>query len=528
MAKQIQFDDSAREALKRGVEQLAGAVRVTLGPRGRNVVIDRGTGAPIITNDGLAISREIELADRFENMGAQLVREVAVKTGEVAGDGTTTATVLACEIVSQGLRATAAGHNPMAVKRGIDAAVTAAVAAIKAQSRPIEKRADIERVARVSAGDDDALGALVAEAVDRVGRKGVITVEEGRGMGTTLEVVDGVRFERGYLSPYFVTDAENMEAVLEKPLVLLTEFKIAAVRDLLPALDHAASAGRPVLVVADDIEGEALAMMVVNRLRGTVGSVAVKAPESGERRREFLDDLSVLTGGRLLSTDIGRSLEAVDGSDFGRAARVVVDRDRTTLVDGGGKPEAVKERIGQVENLLKRADSEYDRGRLRERLARLTGGVAVIRVGGATEVDLKERRSRLEDALAATRAAVEEGVVPGGGVALLRCREAVAALKLKGDEVVGRDIVLRTLEAPIRQIAFNAGAEPDVVVGHVRAATAGHGYNALTGREEDLVAAGVLDPAMVTRVALQNAASIATLVMTTDAIVVEEEEGGEE
>ena len=525
MGKQIQFDDQARQALARGVQQLAGAVRVTLGPRGRNVVIDRGTGVPTITNDGLAISREIELADRFENMGAQLVREVAVKTGEVAGDGTTTATILACEIVSQGLKATAAGHNPMAVKRGIDAAVVAAVASLKQQSRPIEDRADIERVALVSAGDDTSLAALVADAMERVGRRGIITVEEGRGTGTTLEVVDGVRFERGYLSPYFVTDAENMEAVLDKPLVLLTEFKISAVRDLLPALDQSAKAGRPVLIVADDIEGDALAMLVVNRLRGTVGSVAVKAPDSGERRREFLDDLAVLCGGRLFSTEIGRSLEAVEAADFGRASRVVVDRERTTIVGGGGDSVLVRERIAQVETLLKRADSEYDRERLRSRLARLTGGVAVIRVGGATEVELRERRSRLEDALAATRAAVEEGVVPGGGVALLRCAAAVSGLKMKGDEVVGRDIVLRTLEAPIRQIAFNAGSEPDVVVGHVRAGVAGFGYNALSGLEEDLVAAGVLDPAMVTRVALQNAASIATLVMTTDAIVVEEEEG---
>ncbi len=527
MGKQIQFDDDARQALRRGVEQLAGAVRVTLGPRGRNVVIDRGTGSPIITNDGLTISREIELADRFENMGAQLVREVAVKTGEVAGDGTTTATVLAHEIVSRGLRATAAGHHPMALKRGIDAAVAVAVAELKKMSRPIELRADIERVAKVSSGDDSVLAALVADAMDRVGRTGVITVEEGRSMGTTLEVVDGVRFERGYLSPYFVSDAENMEAVLDKPLVLLTEFKIAAVRDLLPVLDHAARAGRPVLIVADDVESEALAMLVVNRLRGTVQSVAVKAPESGDRRREFLEDLAILTGGRVLSTDIGRSLEAIEDSDFGRASRVVVDRERTTLVGGGGEPSAVRERIGQLENLVSRAGTPFDRDRLKGRVAKMSGGVAVIRVGGVTEIDLRERRSRLEDALAATRAAVEEGVVPGGGVALLRCRAALEKLKVEGDEKIGRDIVMAALEAPARQIAFNAGAEPDVVVAHLRGASENFGYNALSGREEDLVAAGVLDPTMVTRVALQNAASIATMVMTTDAIVVEEEEEGE-
>jgi chaperonin GroEL len=524
MGKQMQFDDAAREALRRGVDQLAGAVRVTLGPRGRNVVLDRGTGSPIITNDGLTISKEIELADRFENMGAQLVREVAVKTGEVAGDGTTTATILAHELIARGLRATAAGRNPMAVKRGIDRAVGIAVEALRGFSRPVEGRADIERVARVSAGDDATLGALVAQAMDRVGRRGVVTVEEGRGIETTLEVVEGVRFDRGYLSPYFVSDPENMEAVLDKPLVLLTEFKISAVRDLLTALDHAAKAGRPLLLVADDIEGEALAMLVVNRLRGTLASVAVKAPESGERRREWLEDLTVLTGARLYAPDLGRTLEAFQPEDFGRAGRVVVDHDTCTLVAGGGRPEAIREHLARLERECERAGSDYDRDRLRARIARLTGGVAVIRVGGATELELHERRARLEDALAATRAAVEEGIVPGGGVALLRCQPAVRAMEASGDEAAGRDIVVAALEAPLKQIAANAGAEPEVIAAKLRETAPGMGFNALPCRIEDLEKAGILDPTMVVRCALQNAASIGALVLTTDAIVVEDDE----
>jgi len=524
MSKQMQFDDAAREALRRGVDQLAGAVRVTLGPRGRNVVIDHGTGAPTITNDGLAISREIELADRFENMGAQLAREVAVKTGEVAGDGTTTATVLAHELVTRGLRATAAGHNPMALKRGIERGVAAAVEALRGMARPLEGREDVERVARVSAGDDARLGALVAEAIDRVGRRGVVTVEDGRGMETTLEVVEGLRFDRGYLSPYFVTDPENMEATLEKPLILITEFKISLVRDLLGVLDLAAQAGRPLLVVADDVEGEALAMLVVNRLRGTLASIAVKAPESGDRRREILEDLALLTGATLFASDLGRSLEAFTSNDFGRAVKVIVDREQTTLVEGGGRASVVQEHIARLERELKRATADFDRARLRQRIARLTGGVAVIRVGAATEVELKERRSRLEDALAATRAAVEEGVVPGGGVALLQCQAVVRRLELHGDEAVGRDIVADALDAPARQIAANAGADPGVVVAKLRESARGIGFNALTSGYENLEAAGILDPAMVTRCALQHAASIGSLVLTTDAIVVEEED----
>jgi chaperonin GroEL len=524
MGKQMQFDDAAREALRRGVDQLAGAVRVTLGPRGRNVVIDRGAGSPTITNDGLAISREIELADRFENMGAQLAREVAIKTGEVAGDGTTTATVLAHELVTRGLRATAAGHNPMALKRGIERGVAAAVEALHGMARPIEGSADVERVARVSAGDDAAMGALVAQAIERVGRRGVVTVEDGRGMETTLEVVEGVRFDRGYLSPYFVTDPENMEATLDKPLILLTEYKISAVRDLLGILDLAAQSGRPVLLVADDVEGEALAMLVVNRLRGTLGSIAVKAPESGDRRRETLEDLALLTGATLFSPEMGRTLEAFTANDFGRAVKVIVDRETTTVMEGGGSSAAVQERIARLEQELKGATTDFDRERLRNRIARLTGGVAVIRVGAATELELKERRSRLEDALAATRAAVEEGVVPGGGVALLQCQPAVRRLPLEGDEAVGRDIVADSLDAPAKQIAANAGAEPEVVVAKLRESAKGIGFNALTSGYENLEAAGILDPAMVTRCALQHAASIGSLVLTTDAIVVEEED----
>jgi chaperonin GroEL len=527
MGKQMQFDDAAREALRRGVEQLAGAVRVTLGPRGRNVVLDRGSGAPIITNDGLTIARDIELADRFENMGAQLVREAAVKTGEVAGDGTTTATVLAYELIAHGLRATAAGRNPMALKRGMDRAAGAAVDALRKIARPVAGRADIERVARISAGDDSDLGRLVAQAMDRVGRHGVVTIEEGRGMETTLEVVEGIRFERGYLSPYFVSDPENMEATLDRPLVMLTEYKVSAVRDLLTVLDHASRAGRPLLVVAEDVEGEALAMLVVNRLRGTVVSAAVKAPESGERRREWMEDLAVLTGARLYAADTGKTLEAFAAEDFGRAGRAVVDREQTTIVEGGGRSEAIREHLARLERELDRADTDYDRDRLRQRTARVTGGVAVIRVGGATEPELHDRRARLEDGLAATRAAVEEGIVPGGGVALLRCRDAVLGVDASGDEAAGRDIVAAALEAPLKQIAANAGAEPEVIAARVREAEPGVGFNAMTGRLEDLAKSGIVDPAMVTRCALQNAVSIGTMVLTTDAIVVEEEEGPE-
>ena len=531
MGKRIQFDDDAREALRRGVDQLAGVVRVTLGPRGRNVVIEHGSGAPTITNDGLAISREVELADRFENMGAQLVKEVALKTGEVAGDGTTTATVLAHAIVTRGLKAIAAGHGPMQIRRGIERAVAAVVESLRAQSRPLENRADIEHIATVSAQGDAATGELIAQAIDRVGRQGVITVEEGRGLETTLEVVEGLRFDRGYLSPYFVTEPDTMEVTFENSLILLAEQKFAAAHDLLPALEQAARAGRPLLVVADDVEGEALAMMVVNRLRGTVQSVAVRAPASGDRRREQLEDLAVLTGATLFTKELGRAAGKIEAHDFGRAKRVRVDREATTLLEGGGRAPEIRARIAQVGRELSGCDSDYDRGRLRERLARLSSGVAVIRVGAPTALALAERKARVEDALAATRAAVEEGVVPGGGVALLRAQAAVRALDLSGDEAVGRDIVCSALESPAHQIAQNAGAEGAVVVERIRRESGGTGFNAWSCEYEDLPAAGILDPTKVVRCALQNASSIGALVLTTDAIVVdseeEEAEGGE-
>ncbi len=524
MGKRIQFDDAARDALRRGVDQLAGVVRVTLGPRGRNVVIEHGDGSPTITNDGLTIASEIELSDRFENMGAQLVKEVALKTGEVAGDGTTTATVLAHAIVTRGLQAIAAGHGPMAIRRGIERAVAAVVESLGSQSRPMAGHADIAHIATVSAQGDTEIGELIAQAIDRVGRTGVITVEEGRGIETTLEVVEGIRFDRGYLSPYFVTEPDTMEVSLENSLVLLAERKFSAAADLLPALEHAASVGRPLLVVADDVEGEALAMMVVNRLRSTVHSVAVRAPASGDRRREQLDDLAVLTGATLFTGELGREVGRIEADDFGRAKRVRVDRDATMLLEGGGRAEEIRARIARVGRELEACDSDYDRERLRERLAKLSSGVAVIRVGAPTALALAERKARVEDSLAATRAAVEEGVVPGGGVALLRAQAAVRALDVPGDESVGRDIVCAALESPAYQIAQNAGAEGAVVVERIRRGSGGMGFNAWTCEYEDLPAAGIIDPTKVVRVALQNASSIGALVLTTDAIVVDSDE----
>ena len=521
MGKQIRFDAAAREALRRGVDQLAGAVRVTLGPRGRNVVIDNRSGVPTITNDGLTIAREIELANPFENMGVQLVKEVAIKTGEAAGDGTTTATVLAHSVVSQGLRAVAAGRNPIAVKRGIDRAVTAVVEELRKQSRQVRGREDITRVATLSANDDPGLGALIAEAMERVGRQGVISVDEGRGLQTTLEVVEGMRFDRGYFSPYFVTHPESMDGVLENPLVMLTEHRLAAARDLLKVLELAANAGRPLLVIADDVEGEALATLVVNRLRGTVTSIAVRAPESGDRRREFMDDMGILTGAKVYTRELGVTLENFQAGDFGRAKHVVVTRDTTTLTEGGGKADAIRKRVAQLERAAKSSDSDYDRGWLKQRLAKLTGGIAVIRVGAATEIEMNERRVRAEDALAATKAAVEEGLVAGGGVALLRAQPRLEAFQLPGDEKVGVEIVRSALEEPARQIAANAGEEGSIVVEKIRAGAGWFGFNALTREYGDLERFGILDPVKVTRCALQHAASIGTLVLTTDAIVVD-------
>ncbi len=532
MGKLIQFDDEARNALRRGVDKLAGAVRVTLGPRGRNVVIDHRDGNPTITNDGLTIAREIELENPFENMGAQLVREVAIKTGQVAGDGTTTATVLAHSLVSRGLQAVAAGHNPMAVKRGIDHAVEAVVEDLRRQARTVNNRADLQRVARVSAGDD-TIGNMVADALDRVGASGVITIDEGRGMTDTLEVVEGVRFDHGYLSPYFVTDAESMEVVLDNPLVLITDLRVSAAQEVLGVLEHAAATRRPLLVIADDVEAEALATLVVNRLRGTLHCVAVRAPASGERRRELLEDLAVLTGATLVTRDMGRSLERFHAPDLGRAKRVVVDHDSTTIIEGGGDAVAIRARVAELERALTGAGTDHDRELLRERIARLTGGVALIHVGAASALELAERKNRFDDALAATRSAVEEGMLTGGGVALLRAQKSLDSSKARGDEKIGYDIVRLALEQPTRQIAENAGERGEVVVARTREQTGGFGYDALAGVYCDLDAAGIVDPAKVTRCALQHAASIGTLMLTTDAIVVDapgkdDEGGGEE
>jgi len=529
MAKRIEFDDAARDALRRGVEQLAGAVRVTLGPRGRNVVIETLEGSPTISNDGLTIAREIELPDPFENMGAQLVREVALKTGEIAGDGTTTATVLAASIIAQGLRAVAAGRHPMALKRGIDRAVAAIVEQLREASHPISTREEMQRVATVSANHDAEIGAMVAEAVDRVGRLGVVTVEEGRGMQTTLEVVEGLRFDRGYLSPYFVTDPETMEATLEHALLLLTTQKLTRAQELMKPLELAAEARRPLLVVADDVEGEALAILVVNRLRGSVQSAAVRAPESGDRREALLDDLAVMTGATFFGAETGRTIEHVTPADLGRVQRVIVDRDTTTLVEGGGAQDAIRERMERLQRDVEAADTKYDREWLGQRLGRFTGGVAVIHVGAPTELAMRERKARVEDALAATRSAVEEGVVAGGGVALLRAAAAARGLKLSGDEAAGRDLVMAALAEPARQIAENAGADGRVVVEKIRVAKDADGYDAMTGTYRDLFEAGVMDPTKVVRSALQHAASIGSMVLTTDAVVVDapdDEEGG--
>lgn len=504
-------------------------MRVTLGPRGRNVVIDRKNGYPAVTNDGLTIAQEIELDNPFANLGAQLLREAASRTGEVAGDGTTTATVLAHCVVAEGLKAVAAGCNPMAVKRGVDRAVIVVVEELRRQARQVKGREDIARVAALAANDDRDMGSLIADAIEQTGPEGVITVEEGRGLDSTLEVVEGLRIDRGYLSPYFVTDPESMSAVLEDALVLLTDLKVLAVHDLLPAMEYAASVSRPLVVIADDVEGEALAALVVNRLRGTVASVAVRAPATGDERAALLEDLAVLTGARVVSAERGTRLEHMKPADLGRAKRVIVDRETATLIEGQGRQAEIKARIARLKREIERGDSEWERERLRSRLGRLTGGVGVIHVGAATELELKERKARIEDALAATKAAVEEGVVVGGGVALLRAQPAVKAMQVPPEESVGRDIVLRALEEPARQIASNAGEEGAVAISRIRQGTGAFGYNAATGEYGDLMAWGILDPVKVARCALQNAASIGALVLTTDAVVVdvEEEEGGE-
>lgn len=525
-AKELQFDTEARSALKRGVDQLAQAVKVTLGPKGRNVVIDRKFGAPTVTKDGVTVAKEIELDHPVENMGAQMVKEVATKTSDLAGDGTTTATVLAQAIFQQGLKNVTAGANPMAIKRGIEKAVTRVVAELASISTPTKGKKEIAQVGAISANSDQEIGDLIADAMEKVGKDGVITVEEAKGLDTTLETVEGMQFDRGYLSPYFVTDPERMEAVLEDALVLIHDKKISAMKDLLPVLEKVAQMGRPLLIIAEEVEGEALATLVVNKLRGTLRVCAVKAPGFGDRRKAMLQDVSVLTGGQVISEEVGFKLENTVVSDLGQVKRIVVDKDNTTLVDGAGDSDKIKGRIAEIRVTIDKSTSDYDKEKLQERLAKLAGGVAVINVGAATETEMKEKKARVEDALHATRAAVEEGIVPGGGVAFLRIQSKLTDVEVaEPDERIGVEIVQRALEEPIRQIAENAGAEGSIVVDKVRSnKNSNFGYNAQTDTYEDLVEAGVIDPAKVARTALQNAASIAGLLITTECVVVEQKE----
>ncbi|MCL6543887.1 MAG: chaperonin GroEL [Bryobacteraceae bacterium] len=520
-AKQIVYSENSRQAILRGVNQLADAVKVTLGPKGRNVVLEKKFGGPTITKDGVTVAKEIELKDPLENMGAQMVREVASKTSDVAGDGTTTATILAQSIFREGVKSVAAGANPMALKRGIEKAVEVVVEELKKFSKPISGEA-IAQVGTISANGDTTIGARIAEAMKKVGKDGVITVEESKTMETTTDMVEGMQFDRGYLSPYFITDPERMECVLEEPYILIHEKKISNMKDLLPLLEQIARSGRPLLVIAEEVDGEALATLVVNKLRGTLNACAVKAPGFGDRRKAMLEDIAILTGGKAIMEETGIKLEGVRLEDLGRAKRVVVDKDNTTIVEGAGSEKAIEGRIKQLRAQIEETTSDYDREKLQERLAKLAGGVAVIKVGAATETEMKEKKARVEDALHATRAAVEEGIVPGGGVALLRAANALEKLKLGGDEQIGVDIVKRACEEPLRQIAQNAGFEGAVVVEKVRANdNINFGFNAETGVFEDLVAAGVIDPTKVARTALQNAASIASLMLTTEALVCE-------
>ena len=528
MAKQILFDVRAREAILKGVNTLTDAVKVTLGPRGRNVVLEQSFGAPLITKDGVTVAKTIVLHDRFENMGAQMVKEVASRTSDIAGDGTTTATVLAQAIFREGAKLVAAGNDPMAIKRGIDKAVTAVVGELKKLSKTTRGEMDIAQVGSISANGDKTIGNIIAEAMAKVGKEGVITVEEAKGLETTLDVVEGMQFDRGYLSPYFVTDPERMEAVLDNPLILIHEKKISSMKDLLPLLEQIAKMSKPFLLIAEDVEGEALATLVVNKLRGTLNVCAVKAPGFGDRRKAMLEDIAILTGGKVISEDLGIKLENVKLEDLGRAKKVTIDKDNTTIVEGNGKDADIAARVKTIKAQAEETTSDYDREKLQERLAKLIGGVAVIRVGAATETELKEKKARVEDAMHATRAAVEEGIVPGGGVALVRAAKALDKFKANEDgegdtdEQIGVTIVRRALEEPLRQIAANAGVEGAVVVEKVRAEKSeNHGFNAATEKYEDLVKAGVIDPAKVTRTALQNAASIAGLMLTTEALVSE-------
>jgi len=524
MAKELKYDQEARGLLLKGVNILAEAVKVTLGPRGRNVILEKSFGSPTVTKDGVTVAKEIELENKFENMGAQMVKEVASKTSDVAGDGTTTATVLAQAIYREGSKMVSAGSNPMDVKRGIDAAVDAVVQELKKLSKPTKDQTEISQVGSISANNDETIGRIIAEAMNKVGKEGVITVEEAKGMETTLEVVEGMQFDRGYLSPYFVTDPEKMEAVLEEPYILLHEKKISNMKDLLPLLEQIAKMGKPLLIVAEDVEGEALATLVVNKLRGTLKCAAVKAPGFGDRRKAMLEDIGVLTGGQMISEDLGIKLENVNLNDLGSAKRVTIDKDNTTIVDGAGTREALEGRVKQIRVQVEETTSDYDREKLQERLAKLIGGVAVINVGAATETEMKEKKARVEDALNATRAAVEEGIVPGGGVAYLRCLGVLDKLKMEEDQQVGVDIVKRALEEPIRQIANNAGHEGSVVVERVKAEKGAFGFDADKEKYTDLIKAGIIDPTKVVRFALQNAASVASLLITTEAMVAEKPE----
>ncbi|MFS8571767.1 MAG: chaperonin GroEL [Clostridia bacterium] len=523
MGMKLLFDEQARKALERGVNALADAVKVTLGPKGRNVVLEKKYGSPTITNDGVSIAKEIELPDPFENLGAQLAKEVATKTNDVAGDGTTTATVLAQALVREGLKNVAAGAEPLALKRGIDKAVAKVVEELKAMSRPVEGKEAVAQVAAISAGDPE-IGRLIADAMDKVGKDGAITVEESQTIGTSVEVVEGMQFDRGYLSPYFVTDPEAMEAVLDEPYILITDRKISSAHDLIPLLESVIRADKPILIIAEDVEGEALQTLVVNKIRGTLKAAAVKAPGFGDRRKAMLGDIAAVTGGQVISEETGVKLENVTLDMLGTARQVRVTKDETTIIDGKGDPKAIEGRVAQIRRELEETDSDYDREKLQERLAKLAGGVAVIKVGAATETELKEKKHRIEDALSATRAAVEEGIVPGGGTALIQIAAKIGSLGLEGDEATGANIGLRALEEPVKIIAANAGAEGAIVAERVKNEKPGVGYNALTGEYVDMVASGIIDPAKVTRSALENAASIAGMILTTETLVVEEPE----
>ncbi len=521
-AKEVRFSDDARHRLVAGVNILANAVKQTLGPKGRNVVLERSFGAPTVTKDGVSVAKEIELKDRFENMGAQMLKEVASKTSDVAGDGTTTATVLAQAIVREGMKSVAAGANPMDLKRGIDKAVHAAVEELKDFSKPCKGSKEIAQVGTISANGDEEIGRIIADAMDKVGKEGVITVEDGSGLNNELDVVEGMQFDRGYLSPYFINNQQNMNVELESPLILLYDKKISGIRDILPVLESVAKAGRPLLIVAEEVEGEALATLVVNNMRGILKACAVKAPGFGDRRKAMLEDIAILTGGTVISEEVGLTLEKASLEDLGKAKRVVIDKENTTIIDGAGKKADIEGRIGQIRRQIEETTSDYDREKLQERVAKLAGGVAVIKVGAATEVEMKEKKARVEDALHSTRAAVEEGIVPGGGVALIRVQDAVR--KLKGanhDQQVGIDILVRSMEEPLRQIVRNAGEESSVVVARVAEGKGAFGYNAANGEYGDLVQMGIIDPTKVTRFALQNAASVASLILTTEAMVAE-------